>query len=222
MTPNLITIIIADDHEFFRGGLITMLNKFEDIKVVAEASNGQQMVQLAEKYLPDVIIADIEMPGMNGIEATRIIAQKMPAIGIIALSMMDSPFLISEMMDAGANGYLLKDASKDEVVEGIRAVNKNKEYFCSGASQKIAAALGNHNSQPGNNIKNIRFTKREKDLIALICKGLTARQMSKILFLSTKTIENYRAKLLQKTGCKNMAEFTFFIARNNLFNPGLN
>lgn len=218
MKPGLITIIIADDHELTRDGISTMLHKFEDIEVVAEACNGQQLVKLAEKYLPDVILADIQMPIMNGIEATRIITERFPAIAIIALSMMDSPYMISDMMHAGANGYLLKDAAKVEIIEGIRSVSKNKEYFCSGTSQKIAAALISNPSEAAGSIKKIRFTKREKELINLVCKGFSTRKISKELFLSPKTVENYRSRLLAKTGCKNAAELAFFIAKNNLDN----
>lgn len=218
MIPNSIRLIIADDHEIFRDGIITLLSKFEDMEVVAEASNGHQLVQLAEKHLPDVILADIRMPGMNGIDATRIITQKLPAIAIIALSMMDNSYMISDMIHAGASGYLLKNALKDEIIRGIRAVSKNKEYFCSGASQKMTTALtGFQTGKPaGNCIKNLRFSEREKDIIRLICAGLSAPEMSKKLFLSPKTIENYRSRLLQKTGCKNTAEFVFFISQNNL------
>jgi DNA-binding NarL/FixJ family response regulator len=222
MIQNSIRLIVADDHEIFRDGIITMLNKFEDIEVIAEASSGEQLVQLAEKYLPDVILADIKLRGMNGIEATRIITQKIPAIAIIALSMLDNSYVIADMMDAGANGYLLKDAPKDKIIEGIRAVSKNKEYFCSGASQKLKAALAFNCSGTGDSakksIKNLRFSQKEKDIIRLTCDGLSAEAISKKIFLSSKTIENYRARLIQKTGCKNIAGFVFFISQNNLYN----
>jgi len=206
MEPRKITVIIADDHELIRDGISTMLHKFEDITIVAEASNGEQLVQMAERYLPDVILTDIQMPVMTGIEATRIITEKFPSISVIALSMMDSPYMISNMVDAGANGYLLK-GGKNEIVEGIRAVSKNRDYFCSGASRKMTAS-----------VKKIRFSNREKQLINLICKGFSTQKISKELFLSPKTVENYRTRLLQKTGCKNAAELAFFIAKNNLDN----
>jgi DNA-binding NarL/FixJ family response regulator len=216
MRPELITLIIADDHEITRDGISTMLRKFKDIEIVAEASNGQQLIQLAERYLPNVILTDIQMPIMNGIEATRILTKRFPAIAVIALSMMDSPFLISEMMHAGANGYLLKGDPKDEIIEGIRAVSKNRDYFSSGASQKIAGAIIYNPSDAAGSVKKIRFTKRQKELLKLLCEGLSTRKISKSLFLSPKTIENYRSNLLAKTGCKNAPELAFFIAKNGL------
>jgi len=222
MNPKPITVIIADDHEFFRGGVTDMLNKSNDIKVVAQASNGEQLLEIAEKYVPDVILMDIQMPGISGIEATRIITKKLPSIAVIALTMRDNKFTIADMMDAGARGYLLKEASKEVVMEGIRTVNKNREFFCNGASQTIHAALsvnvndGNSGEMP---IKEIRFTEREKQISKMICEGLSAPQMSKKIFLSAKTIENYRARLLQKAGCKNVAQFAFFMSKNKLYDP---
>jgi DNA-binding NarL/FixJ family response regulator len=221
MKQNPIRVIIADDHEIFRDGVITMLNKYEDIQVVAEASNGEQLVQLAGTHLPDVILADIDMAFMNGIEATRIVTEKYPAISIIALSMMDNSYMIADMIQAGANGYLLKSALKAEIIAGIRAVSKNREYFCSGASQKLAAALSMNNctSDHGGKktVKGLTFSQKEKEIIRLICDGFSTVEISKKLFLSPSTIENYRSSLLQKTGCKNVAEFVFFVWQNNLY-----
>jgi DNA-binding NarL/FixJ family response regulator len=221
MKQKSIRLIIADDHEIFRDGVITMLSKYEDIEVVAEASNGQQLVQLAGTHLPDVILADIQMPVMSGIEATRIITEKFPSIAIIALSMMDNSYMIADMSAAGANGYLLKSALKAEIIEGIRAVSKNKEYFCSGASLKLAASLSANSCTSGRSgkkpLKALRFSQKEKEIIRLICNGLSTTEISKKLFLSVSTIENYRASLLQKTGCKNVAEFVFFVSQNNLY-----
>lgn len=220
MDPNLITVIIADDHEFIRGGVMAILNKSSDIKVIAEASNGEQAVQLAEKYVPDVILMDIQMPGMNGIEATRMITKKLPSIGIIALSMIDNSYMIAEMMHAGANGYLFKDASKEEVMEGIRAVSRNRDFFCKRASEKVKAALSSNSNEtdsPKRSLKSLRFSDREKQITRLLCLGLTSTQISKKIFLSCSTVENYRARLLLKTGCKNTAEFASFVSKNNLF-----
>ena len=213
MTQNKITLIIADDHEILRDGIKTALNKYEDIEVVAEASNGLQLLELAGKYLPDVILMDIQMPLMDGIEATRIITEKFPAIAVVALSMVDNCYKIADMTAAGATGYLLKSALKAEIVEGIRAASKNKEYFCSGASQKLAAAC----NRVKKSVKELRFSEKEKELIRLICDGLSTIEISKKVFLSASTIENNRAALLQKTGCKNAAEFAFFIGQNELY-----
>ena len=221
MTQNKITLIIADDHEILRDGIKTALNKYEDIEVVAEASNGLQLLELAGKYLPDVILMDIQMPLMDGIEATRIITEKFPAIAVVALSMVDNCYKIADMTAAGATGYLLKSALKAEIIEGIRAASKNKEYFCSGASQKLAAALSMNNCTSDRRgkkaVKGLTFSKKEKEIIRLICDGFSTVEISKKLFLSPSTIENYRSSLLQKTGCKNVAELVSFVWQNNLY-----
>lgn len=119
ITPNIIKVIIADDHELLRDGISTLIKTYKDIEVVAEASNGEQLIQLVEKYSPDVILMDIQMPILDGIEATRIISKKFPGVGIIALSMMENVYKIADIFAAGASGYLLKDAPKSEVIEGI-------------------------------------------------------------------------------------------------------
>jgi DNA-binding NarL/FixJ family response regulator len=216
MASNMIKVIVADDHELFRDGIIRLLNKQKDMDVVAEASNGEQLVQLTQKHLPDVVVMDIQMPVMGGIEAARVITAKFPATSIIALSMIDNPYIIAEVMDAGAIGYLLKGAPKLEMLEGIRAVSKNETYYCSGTTQKIANALGSQSIQPGKSLKKIQFTHRQKQLMQLICQGLSGPQISQKLNLSERTIEGYRIALLAKTGCHNSAHLVFFIMQNNL------
>lgn len=217
INPNIIKVIIADDHELLRDGISTLIKKYKDIEVVAEASNGEQLIHLAEKYSPDVILMDIQMPIIDGIEATRIITKKFPGIGIIALSMMENVYKIADIIAAGASGYLLKDAPKSEVIEGIRAVNDHKTYYCKGASQMIAAALGSHTLHPGNSIKQLRFTPREKEISNFICEGFSTQEISEKLHLGTRTIEGYRTRLLQKTGCHNTASLVFYIMQHNLY-----
>jgi DNA-binding NarL/FixJ family response regulator len=219
MSPNTISVIVADDHEIFRDGINTLINKQEGIRIVAEASNGEQLVQLTKLHLPDVILADIEMPVMNGIEATRIITQKFPGVGIIALSFSDNIHMIAEMIDAGASGYLLKNALKKEIIEAIRAVSANKSYYCMGTSQKLSNALARNSLNPGDSIKQLRFTKREKDIINLICEELSTQGIAAKLNLGIRTIEGYRARLLQKTGCHNTPGLVVYIMQHNLYKP---
>jgi DNA-binding NarL/FixJ family response regulator len=214
-----IKVIVADDHELLRDGLVKLLDKYEDIQVVAQASNGKQLVQLSEQLLPDVVLADIQMPLMDGVEATSIITKKWAATRVIAYSMMDNSYRIADMLAAGAKGYLLKGAAKEEIVEGIRAVNADKDYYCNGSTEIMQTALASNRLPPGIAFKKLRFTKREKQIIPLICEGLSAQEISERIFLSPKTIENYKAALLQKTGCKNTANFVYFIMQNNLYKP---
>ena len=217
INPNIIKVIIADDHELLRDGISTLIKKYKDIEVVAEASNGEQLIHLAEKYSPDVILMDIQMPIIDGIEATRIVTKKFPGIGIIALSMMENVYKITDIIAAGASGYLLKDAPKSEIIEGIRAVNDHKTYYCKGASEMIAAALASHTLHPGKSIKQLRFTARDKDLMNLICDGLSAQEIAEKLHLSIRTVEGYRTRLFQKTGCHNTAGLVFYIMQNKLY-----
>lgn len=216
---NKIKVLVADDHELLRDGLVKLLSKLKDISVVAQACNGREMTELAEKFLPDVILADIKMEEMDGVEATAIITKKHPEIRVIAYSMIDNSYLIADMIAAGAKGYLLKGAAKAEIIEGIRAVYANKDYYCNGATEIMHEALRTNRLASGVSIKEIRFTKREKQMMPLLCQGLSTIQISKQMFLSPSTVDNYRTSLLQKTGCKNTAHFVFFIIQHNIFKP---
>src|SRR5665213_1294912 len=138
MKPKPIRIILADDHEIFRDGFTNLINMQPGIELVAEAADGEQLIRVTQKFLPDVVLTDIKMPVMDGIEATRDIAKKFPHIGIIALSMFNDDDLLFDMMEAGAKGYLLKNAQKEEVISAINSVNKNAQYFCNDTQLKLA------------------------------------------------------------------------------------
>ena len=135
-----IKIIIADDHELFRDGLKLMLNSFEHIIICSEATNGKELVEQVNLHHPDVVITDINMPEMDGIEAARILSNQYSTMGIIALSMYDDDDLIIDMLEAGARGYLLKNAHKTEIITAIETVNLGNPYHCENTSKKIAKA----------------------------------------------------------------------------------
>lgn len=211
-----ISIIIADDHVLFRDGLATLLSKQNGIILVAEASNGEQVIQLAGLHRPDIIFMDIKMPVMDGIEATRIISEKFPEIGIIALSMFDGDYLVAEMLETGADGYMLKGAGKQEIIEAIRAVSERKQYFCKTVTAKLARALAG-NTIVGNPLGSKVFSQKEKMIIRLMCEGFSAREIAKKLNLSMRTIEGYKERLLEKTGSRNSSAFIVFVMENNIY-----
>src|SRR4030095_9090179 len=133
-----IRLVIADDHEIYRDGLALMLSKYQDIALVGQAENGRELIELTEATRPDVVMTDIKMPGMDGIQATRQLLQKFPDLKIIALSMFDEENLIVEMLEAGAKGYLLKNADKKEILEAITSVYEEKAFYCKGISARLA------------------------------------------------------------------------------------
>jgi DNA-binding NarL/FixJ family response regulator len=211
-----IQVLVADDHELIRIGVSVMLEDVEDIEIVAEASNGLEMIEKAEKFIPDVILADIKMPVMDGVEATRIITKKLPGIIVIAYSMYTNGFKLEQMIGAGARGYLLKGAHSSEIVKGIRAVYDNHSYYCSGSAEIMKELVDC--PDPGI-AQKIDLNDREKEIIPFLCKGMSSKEIAKKIHRAPKTVENYRSSLLEKTGCKNTASLVYFLTSHDIF-PG--
>ena len=136
-----IKIVIADDHEMVREGLQIMASKIEDIEIIGEASNGEELVILTRRLMPDVVMVDVKMPRYSGVEATRLIKQEFPHIGVIALSSYDEESLVLDMLNAGAKGYLLKNASKHEITEAVKSVYRDEPYYCKDIQQKLAQMI---------------------------------------------------------------------------------
>jgi len=214
MKPS-ITLLIADDHEIFRDGLALMLSKQDDIKLIAQAENGKELIELTEKLQPDVILTDIKMPLMDGIEATRLLVQKFPELKIIALSMFDEENLIVEMLESGAKGYLLKNADKTEILEAITSVFEDKVFYCKGTSARLASMIVKSKFNPYKKKVPIAFNDREKDIIKLICQQYTAQEIGDKLFLSKRTVEGYRIKILEKMNVKNTAGMVVFALKHS-------
>ncbi|HEV7620218.1 MAG TPA: response regulator transcription factor, partial [Flavisolibacter sp.] len=144
----IIRVIIADDHELYRDGFRSMLKRIPELDLVGEAADGKELLQLTCELQPDVIVTDIKMPRMDGIEATQLIKKDFPGINIIALSMFDDESLIVDMLEAGAKGYLLKNAHKEEIVEAVKAVYKNEVYYCNQTTLKLAKMIAASNYNP--------------------------------------------------------------------------
>lgn len=217
----VIRVAIADDHELFRDGLKLMLGSEETIDLVGEASNGKTLLTLVKKQKPDVVITDIKMPEMDGVEAAKAIHEELPLTSIIALSMFDDEEMILEMLEAGALGYLLKNADKTEVVEAIQTVSQNKPYYCKSTSGKLAKliAYSKHNMQKQK--KQAEFTEREKEIIKLICQEYTNKQIGEKLFISSRTVEGYRMKILEKMDAKNIVGIVIEAIRLGIYTPEL-
>lgn len=211
-----IQLIIADDHEVYRDGLKTLLDKSPDLQVIGEASNGMELVSLCHLKVPDVILTDIMMPVMDGVEATSVITKNFPAIRVIALSMFNQDNLILDMLNAGAMGYLIKNAHKNEILEAIKSVYRNTPYYCKSTSIKLARLIGV--SQFGNNAKSkVFFSQKEKDIIRLICEEKTSKEIGDELHLSMRTVEEYRQRLKDKMEVKGTTGIVIYAIRNDLY-----
>ena len=211
-----ISLIIADDHEIFRDGLALMLSKQENLSLLGQAENGKELIELVEQLHPDLVITDIKMPHLDGIKATRLLLQKNPDLKIIALSMFDEENLIVEMLEAGAKGYLLKNADKKEILEAINTVYEDNIFYCRHTSAKLASMIVKSRFDPHKKKQDIVFSDREKEIIKLICRQLTAQQIGDHLFLSKRTVEGYRTKIMEKMDVKNTAGVVIFALKNNM------
>lgn len=212
-----VNVLIADDHELYREGFRVMLKKNTDIFLMGEAENGQELVKLAGILRPDVIITDIKMPVMDGIEATRILKASHPHIGVIAISMFDDENLIVDMMEAGARGYLLKNAHKNEIFDAIRTVHEEKTYYCHHTSAKLARMLASSKFNPFKKSEIPEFTEKEMEVIQMICQEFSSKEIAAKMFLSTRTIEGYREKIQEKMDVKNVVGIVVYAIKNELF-----
>jgi DNA-binding NarL/FixJ family response regulator len=211
-----IKILLADDHEFFRDGFIFFIKEAPDIELVDTASNGKQLVQLAAKHLPDVILTDIKMPVMDGIEATKIITTNFPQIAIIALSMSNEENFIVEMIEAGAKGYLIKNAQKHEILEAIRTVSKHEFYQCQSTGKKFAELVARRLLDP-KNPGSIKFSEKEKDIIRLICLEYSNKEIAAQLKINLRTIEGFRKRMIKKVNARNAVGLAMYAVRYNIF-----
>ncbi|TMI87326.1 MAG: response regulator transcription factor [Bacteroidetes bacterium] len=212
-----IRLVIADDHEIFREGLESLFNKQKEIELAGEAINGKQLLEQAERLLPDVILTDIKMPVIDGIEATKILTEKFPQIGIIALSMFEDENLIVEMLEAGAKGYLMKNAHKHEIIAAINAVYNQESYFCNHTTMKLAKLIGKSRFNPFKEPIKPGFTEKEREMIKLICQEFSNKEIATTLHQSPRTIEGYREKILEKTKAKNTAGIVIYAIKNGIY-----
>lgn len=211
-----IKIIIADDHPIFREGLTTMLNRQEEIELIGEASSGLEVLSLMEKQLPDVIIMDILMPGLNGIETTKRIRDLYPAVEVLALSMSEQETSITGMLAAGARGYLLKNAGKEEVLNAIKTAAMHKPYFCEGSSKKLSRITRTGRTARQTD-QTIRFTAEEIEVIKCISRGLTNKEIAHLLRMRKRTVEGWRSRIMRKLDVKGAAGIVVYALKENLF-----
>ncbi|MDZ7658289.1 response regulator transcription factor [Fodinibius sp.] len=211
-----INILLADDHDIVRDGIRMLLEDEVGFRIVSEAENGEEAIKACKEDDIDLVIMDISMPKMNGIEATEKIKESSPDIKVLALTMMDEDQHIRQMIEAGASGYILKSSDKVELVDAITTILDGKHYFSDDATQSVmmdlvkGTAKENNSTDPGN------ITDREKEVLELIVKQYTNQEIAEELYISTRTVDAHRRNLLQKTGAKNTAGLVTYAFRHNL------
>ncbi len=208
-------ILLADDHQIVREGLRSLFAKEEDLEVVAEAENGRKAVRLALDLAPDIVVMDVAMPDLNGIEATRQILTKLPSTKVLALSIHSNKRFVVEVLKAGASGYLLKDCAFEELVHAIRAVLANQSYL----SPEITGAVIDdvvRGAPVSDDAASLRLSNREREVLQLLAEGKSAREIAQSLHVSVKTIDTHRRHIMKKLNLHSVAELTKYAIREGL------
>lgn len=203
---NQINVMFVDDHPFFREGLRTLLSSIPDLNIVGEAGSGDEAIIIARTTTPDVILMDLKMPGLNGIEATRRIIETNPKIGIIVLTMFDDDDSVFSAMKAGARGYLLKGAGQEETIRAIRAVSNGEAIFSEGIAKRLMKYFTTIKPSGMMNPPLPELTNREREILALMAKGLNNTELVSKLVLSPKTIRNHITNIFSKLQVADRAE----------------
>ena len=210
-----IKILLADDHKIIREGLRALIEKQSDMEVAAEAQDGLETVKLARKLFPDIVIMDIGMPGINGIDATRQIVAEDHNIKVIALSMHSDRRFVLQMLKAGASGYLLKDSAFEELVIAIHTIMKKQPYLSPKVTDVVVKEYL-HNLGKNESTAFSILTAREREVLQLIAEGKSTKQIASILNISVKTIETHRQQVMEKVGVHSIAELTKYAIREGL------
>jgi DNA-binding NarL/FixJ family response regulator len=206
-----IRILLADDHAVVRQGFKMILNAQADMEIVGEAGNGREAVDLVERLKPDVVVMDVAMPELNGIEATRRVSEVSPHTRIIALSMHKDSVYVREVLRAGARGYLLKDSGAGDLVSAIRAVARGEGYLSPAVSNAVLDDYRRHVTNPID-----LLSSREREVLQMLAEGRTNKEIATILNLSVYTVDAHRGRIMEKLNLHSINELVRFAVRNGL------
>ncbi len=212
-----IKIILVDDHTLFRESLSFLLSKSKNIEVIAEAENGEVFLDLLDSKLPDVVLMDINMPKIDGIEATKKALELYPDLKIIALSMNGDEAYYYKMIQAGVKGFVIKKASSDELEEAIRSVTNGNDFFSPELMKSIIINFGTTKKViTEKETKFVHFTNRENEVLKLICDGLSTKEISNKLYISIRTVEGHKSRIMDKLNAQNTANIIVQAFKNKL------
>lgn len=211
-----IRILLVDDHRILRDGISSLLKEYSDMEIVGEAADGRNALNLVKELLPDLVIMDISMPDLNGIDATRKILASYPNIKIMALSMHYDKHFVSEIFKAGASGYLLKDCAFDEMAHAIRVIMSGKTYINPQIASLVVESLVSDSPRAHNKHAFSLLTEREREVLQLIAEGKSTKQIASNLNVSTKTVESHRRQVMGKLNIRNIADLTKYAIREGL------
>ena len=211
-----VRVLLADDHGIVRRGLHYLLERSPEFQVVGEASDGREAVKMSEELSPDVVVMDIAMPNLNGIEATAQILKKNPAVGVIILSMHSDEAYLVRALSAGAKGYLLKDSAEADLIRAVQAVSEGRPFFSPAIAETLLEdymrRLKQHNLADSYDL----LTDREKEVLQLLAEGKSNKEVATLLDLSLYTVETHRSNLMQNLGLHNTAEIVLYAVRKKI------
>lgn len=216
----MIKVLLAEDHIIVRKGLYALLKKEIDIDVIGEAGDGREAVEMVEKLRPDVVLMDISMPSLNGIEATRRIKNKFPNTKVLILTMHDSEEYIFQLLRIGASGYVVKMAAPAELISAIRAVHQGHTFLSPSISKKVIKEYIRKTGTKAEADTLERLTNREREILQLIAEGHSNREIAEMLFISIKTVETHRTHLMAKLNIHSTAALTQYAIRKGIVNLG--
>jgi len=211
-----IRILLADDHTIVRHSLSSSLQEQKDMEVIGQADNGLSTVELVRELSPDIVVMDIGMPDLNGIEATRQIVDESPTVKVIGLSMHSSNKYVREMFRAGASGYLLKDCPFEELLDAIKTVIEGKAYVSPSIGKTV---IEDYISRPDETSAFSILSRREREVLQLMAEGKTTKQLAACLHISPKTVEAHRLRIMNKLDIDNVAQLTKYAIQEGLTQP---
>ncbi|MBI2854541.1 MAG: response regulator transcription factor [Chloroflexi bacterium] len=218
MTTNdhRIRVLVVDDHAMVREGICLLLRGFEDIEVIGEAADGAQAIDQVERLKPDIVLMDITMPAMSGLEATQTIKERHPDIQVLALTVHESSEYLRRALSLGASGYMLKGATSAELVSAIRAVHGQGIYLDPKVAKKLVHEVVQKEGSTDGKASYGDLSKREKEVLKYIAEGLTNQEIGRILYLSPNTVQTYRSRIMEKLGLHGRAELIKYALRAGL------
>lgn len=210
-----IKVLLVDDHEIMREGLYVLLQRHSDIEVVGQAADGRSAIDMVRTLSPDIIIMDISMPNLNGIDATRQILAEYPNVRIMAMSTHSDRSMVAKMLKAGATGYMLKSSAFSELISGIRAVSKNKTFLCTKVANVVLTDYVNMLGDPKRGSTD-NLTSRERQVLQMVAEGHPTKQIAASMHVSVKTVDSHRSHIMEKLNIHNMAGLTKYAIREGL------
>lgn len=213
-----IRVLLADDHPLIRSGIATLLQSSKDIQIVGEAADGEEAIKRTGELRPDVVVIDLSMPKLSGIEATKILKRKFPEINVLVLTMHENEEYVFQILKSGASGYVLKSAGKEELSAAIRAASKGEKFFSPRISQLMAEGyvrrVDKRNS--GAESQDVPLTRREREVLSLVVKGLTNQQIADQLYISPRTVDTHRTNIMQKLEIHDLANLVRYAIEHGL------